>query len=163
MLLFPVSARPSLRGYAMRISVLVLLVSSSAAAVCQSATPAPVNSQQQQWPAPPQGTQLGRDFTSLPPQWHMTTTLQPKFDAQVDSTFLVHPPPSSLGEQPQGTLWAQNLYPGLQLLPVDGSTARAEPIPITWPQLRFEKIPTTCTGCKMVLVENSGAPRTAKR
>ncbi len=73
----------------------------------------------------------------LPGPWPLHRLDDPQIDAQI----IVHPPPSSLGEQPQGTQLAQNLYPGLQLLPIDESKAKGQPIPITWPNLKIEQIP----------------------
>jgi hypothetical protein len=65
----------------------------------------------------------------------------PRFDAQMDPRIVVHPPQSSLGVQPPGSLVAQNLYPGLQLLPIEQSRATAEPIPAIWPHLKIKQIP----------------------
>lgn len=145
------------KGCAMRLTIFALLLSSGTAAFCQSAAPAPANPQQP-WLAPPGIPEGGRDFTKLPPDWHITRLVQRKMlilpgppplhsfkdsqgDPQIDAQIIVHPPPSSLGEQPTGPLLAQNLYPGLQLLPIDESKAKGQPIPITWPNLKIEQIP----------------------
>jgi len=77
-------------------------------------------------------------------------------DAQIDPKIVVHPPQSSLGEQPPGTLVAQNLYPGLQLLPIEESKSKAEPIPTTWPNRKIEQIPTVWPNGELLPV-NSGA------
>jgi hypothetical protein len=61
---------------------------------------------------------------------------------------------SGIDGQAPGTLVAQNLYPGLQLLPIDGAKAKLEPIPILWPKMKVENIPTAWPDCKMVLVES---------
>jgi len=137
----------------MRLTILALLLSTGTEAFCQSAAPAPANPQQP-WLAATGIPQAGRDFTKPPPDWHITSLVQRKmeilpgpwpqhrFDGpQIDAQIIVHPPPSSLGEQPPGTPMAQNLYPGLQLLPVDESKAKAQQIPITWPNLKIEQIP----------------------
>jgi hypothetical protein len=68
-------------------------------------------------------------------------TLVLKDRQPLDSRMIVHPPPSSLGVQPRGTQLAQNLYPGLELLPIDISKAKLQPIPIIWPDLKVEPIP----------------------
>lgn len=55
--------------------------------------------------------------------------------------MIVHPPKSSLGAQPQGTMVAQNEYPGLQFLPIEVASAELKPIPIAWPNLKLQPIP----------------------
>jgi hypothetical protein len=138
---------------AMRLTILALLLSTGTAAFSQSAAPVPANPQQP-WLAPPGIPQAVRNFTKLPPDWHFTSLVPRRMviqpgpwplrrldDPQVDAHMIVHPPPSSLGEQPQGALLAQNHYPGLQLLPIDESKAKGQPIPITWPNLKIEQIP----------------------
>jgi hypothetical protein len=141
------------KGCAMRLTILALLLSTGTAASCQSAPPAPAN-QQQPWLTPPGIPQAGRDFTKPPSDWRIRSVVPRKMeilpgpwplhrfdDAQIDAQIIVHPPPSSLGEQSPGALLAQNLYPGLQLLPIDGSKAKGELIPTTWPNLKIEQIP----------------------
>jgi len=142
----------------MRLTILALLLSTGTAAFCQSTPSAPANPYQPLL-ALPGATQVGRDSTKLPPDWHITSLmprkmeilpgawpLHPSDGPQIDAQIIVHPPPSSLGEQPQSTMLAQNLYPGLQLLPVDESKLdesklKAQPIPIAWPNLKVENIP----------------------
>lgn len=132
----------------MRLTILALLLSTGTAALCQSVAPAPANPQQPGL-APFGITQGGRDFAKLPPDWHLTSVLprkmeiqpgpwlQHRFNPQIDAQIIVHPPPSSLGEQWPGTLLAQNLYPGLQLLPIDESKPKGQPIPTTWPNQKI--------------------------
>jgi hypothetical protein len=62
-------------------------------------------------------------------------------DAHIDPQMVVHPPKSSLGVQPPGTLVAQNQYPNLRFLPIDWPEAKIELIPIYWPNLKVEAIP----------------------
>jgi hypothetical protein len=63
-------------------------------------------------------------------------------NAQIDPKIIVHPPPSSIGAQPPGTQMAQNLYPGLQWLPIGESHVKERPIPTQWPKSALEAIPT---------------------
>ena len=92
-----------------------------------------------------------------------TVEVTPTFKTQIDPKIIVHPPKSGIGEQVPGTLVAKNLYPGLQLLPVEGSNAKVEPIPTTWPKMKMGNIPTTCPDCKMVLVESGTTAKPAAK
>ena len=65
--------------------------------------------------------------------------------AQIDPKMVVHPPQTSIGMEPPGTQVAQNLYPGLELMPIDRSKTKVEPIPTTFSNMKVEKIPTTWT------------------
>jgi hypothetical protein len=61
---------------------------------------------------------------------------------------------------------AQNLYPGLQLLPVeepklDESKLKAQPIPITWPSLKVENIPIVWPETQIKAVESKPAESSA--
>jgi hypothetical protein len=132
----------------MRLAIFGLLLSAGTAAFCQSAAPAPGNAQQP-WLVQPGLPEGGRDFTKLARDWHMTSLgsrkmfVLPKPSPHLDSPqIVVHPPRSSVGEQPTGPLLAQNLYPGLQLMPIVESKAKGEPIPTTWPNARIKQIPT---------------------
>lgn len=148
-------------GCAMRLTILALFLSAGTTVLCQSAAPA---NPEKQWLILPDATtsQPARDFSKLPPDWHFTSVvpmqtmktvilpgqlaLQRRSDlqarSQIDPKIVVHPPQSSLGEQPPGALLAQNLYPGLQLLPIEECTKVLTPIPTTWPNLKLEQIPT---------------------
>ncbi|MGO9338515.1 MAG: hypothetical protein ACLPY1_13525 [Terracidiphilus sp.] len=158
----------------MRIAIFALFLSTGTAAFCQSPAPAPLQPNQA-WVFPPGTVQPGGDLSTLSPEFHFSfvpkqkVIVPPKlglFDknrAKIDPNIVVHPPKSSIGEQAPGTLVAQNLYPGLQLLPIDGPKAKVQPIPITWPKMKMENIPTTCPDCKMVLVESGTAAQAARK
>ena len=70
--------------------------------------------------------------------------------------MIIHPPKSSVGVQPQGTLVAQNIYPGLRLLPI-GSAAALKPIPADWPRLKIESIPITWSNSTVLPVDSGSA------
>ncbi len=158
----------------MRIAIFALFLSSGLAAFCQLPSPAPLQPNRS-WVFPPGSAQPGQDISKLPRDFHFsfvpqqplilpkTVEIPPTFKAQIDPKMIVHPPKSGIGEQAPGTLVAQNLYPGLQLLPIDGARAKVEPIPITWPKMKVENIPTTCPDCKMVLVESGTAIPSARK
>jgi hypothetical protein len=136
----------------MRLTILALFLSTGTAAFCQWAAPAPLQ-QKQPWVLPPSAAPLDRDLSKLPPGFHFTlvpqqTLILPrtmeiprKEGAQIDPKFVVHPPKPDLGEQAPGTLVAQNLYPGLQLLPIEEPKAAALPLSTTWPKLKIKDIP----------------------
>jgi hypothetical protein len=155
----------------MRIAILAVFLSSGSAAFGQLSSPAP-SPLNQPWILPKDGNpglEIGKATPDLKFKFDQNQTLilpktvefPPRFKAQIDPTMIVHPAKSAIGEQAPGTLVAQNLYPGLQLLPVDGPKARVEPIPITWPKMKMENLPTTCPDCKMVLV-GSGTAQAAR-
>lgn len=157
-------------GCAMRLTILALLLSSGTAAFCQTPMPAPANPPES-FLSPPGFSQHGRDFGKLPPGMHFSAVLPQKtiilpdagvprrgLDAQIDPKMIVHPPQSSLGEQPPGKLVAQNLYPGLRLLPIEESKARSQPLSTIWPHLKVQQIPITWPKCEITPVE-SGAKR----
>jgi hypothetical protein len=78
-------------------------------------------------------------------------------DAQTDPKIIVHPPPSSIGNQPPGAAVAQNLYPGLQLLPIE--KAKGGPIPNRWPDLKVQQIPIVWPKFEMKPAENGTAAK----
>jgi hypothetical protein len=78
---------------------------------------------------------------------------------QLDPGIIVHPPPSSLGAQPKGTLLAQNLYPGLVLLPIDMSKLKGQPIPIAWQDLKVQRIPAAPAKIAAALVQSGATTR----
>jgi hypothetical protein len=135
-------------GYAMRVAVFALFLSTGTAAFCQTPAPAPLQPNQT-CVFPPGSFQPGRDFSKLPPRMHFnfvpnqtlilprTVEIPHKEKAEIDPKIIVHPPQSGIGEQAPGTMVAQNLYPGLQLLPIDWSKAKGEPIPTTWPNMKI--------------------------
>lgn len=142
----------------MRIAILALSLLAGATAFGQSSPVGPLN------PNPPGSPQspwaaLGRDLGKRPPQqWeglgalHSSTVLLPPpkqvvvplGDAQIDPKMVLHPSQRNLDSQPPGTLVAQNLYPGLTLMPIDGPQCAPSsgPRSTTWPELKIEKIPT---------------------
>ena len=138
----------------MRLATLALFLCAAPATFCQSTAPAPANPDRL-WSPPPQFTQPGRDFRKPPPNWG-TLNILPRTriilphsgfgrlwdGARLDRKIIVHPPQSSLGDQPPGTLVAQNLYPNLRMLPIDWPNAKIEEIPTAWPMLKLEAIPT---------------------
>jgi hypothetical protein len=78
----------------------------------------------------------------------------PMVRTPIDPKMIVRPPKSSLGVQPQGTLVAQNLYPGLRFQPIETSTARLYPIPTPWPNLKLQKIPIVWPNYKLISIES---------
>ena len=152
-------------GCAMRIPIFALFLSAGTAAFCQSAVQIPLQPDQT-WVFPPGSAQPGQNFSKLPQGFQfgsvpnptlilpITVEVPPRLKTQIDPKMIVHPPMSGIDGQAPGTLVAQNLYPGLQLLPIDGSKAKLEPIPILWPKMKVENIPTAWPDCKMVLVES---------
>ena len=155
----------------MRIAILAVFLSSGSAAFCQVTSTAP-SQPNQTWVIQEDGTkavEIGDASPDLkfkfdPSQtliFPKTVEIAPTFKAQIDPKMIVHPPKS--GEQAPGTLVAQNLYPGLQLLPIDGSKSKVEPIPITWPKMKIENIPTTCPDCKMVLVQSATTAKAVQK
>jgi hypothetical protein len=145
----------------MRPRILGLIFCAGSTAFCQPAAPAAVSPDE-----------LGRveaafthpawEINKLPPGWKMTNTAAPRIlirtsagaaqqwnDARIDPRMIVHPPPSSLGVQPPGTLVAKNLYPKLRFQPVQWPHLKLQQIPTQWP--RFEIVPA-----------GSGAPAAAR-
>ena len=82
--------------------------------------------------------QLWKSFAISGPR-----TLRQRADAQIDPGMIIRPPKSSVGVQPPGTPIAQNLYPGLRLLPIDAPKGMLEKIPTEWPNLNLQNIPIT--------------------
>ncbi len=142
----------------MRSRILVLFLCVGTTAFCQPAAGSP--------------DQLGRvetafthpvwEINQLPSGWNMNNTapvrvlIQPRAgaaqhwnDARIDPRIIVHPPPSSVGTLPPGTLVAKNLYPDLRFQPVQWPNLKFQRIPTQWP--RFEIVPTV-----------SGTPATAR-
>lgn len=133
----------------MRPRILVLFLCAGTTALCQPAAVSP--------------DELGRvetafthpawEINKLPSGWNMTNTapvrvlIQPKAeaaqhwnDARIDPRIIVHPPPSSVGVQPPGTLVAKNLYPDLRFQPVQWPNLKFQRIPTLWPRLKIGPI-----------------------
>jgi hypothetical protein len=155
----------------MRIAIFALFLSTGTAAFCQLTSTAPLQLNQP-WVFPEDGkpcVEIGNASPDLKFKFDPSQTLilprtvefSPQFKAQIDPQMIVHPPKSFVGDQASGTLVAQNLYPGLQLLPIDGLKAKAEPIPITWPKMKIENIPTPWPDFKLALVETGATAKAA--
>lgn len=128
----------------MRLTILAVFLWVGNTAFCQSTAPAPLipDNLRQTLPAV---TPPARDFSKLPPGWHMTDVAPlspPKIllqqnvsvargwdDAQMDPKIIVHPPQSSIGVQPPGTPVAQNEYPNLKKLPIASAGLKPQAIP----------------------------------
>jgi hypothetical protein len=142
----------------MRLAILALFLSAGTTAFCQSAVPPPTNLN-------PQG--LTAPQYAQPREWHFNTDSpqrtiilqapvpeQPRNATQIDPKIIVHPPQSSIGEQAPATQIAQNLYPGLTLLPISEWKGNGQQIPITWPNLNVRNIPTTWPKLEIKSVES---------
>jgi hypothetical protein len=156
----------------MRLTILALIFYAGTTALCQSASPVPASPDNAQ-----QNSHIfnwsGTDFSTLPPVWHRSSVLpqpmivlpnggplRPNDRAKIDPQMIIHPPKSSLGLQPPGTLVAQNEYPGLQFLPIESSKKKMENIPTTWPNLKLQPIPILWPKSRLLPVGNH-APITA--
>jgi hypothetical protein len=147
----------------MRISIFALFVSIGLTATGQSPGPGAVKPQPQ-WLLPPISIHPGASFDQAPREWHLNPDVpfnsivleppQQKSAAPIDPQMVLHPPQSKVGEQAPGTLMAQNLYPGLQFLPIDGPNPGAREIPITWPERKLKNIPTDWPKYELKVVEN---------
>jgi len=152
----------------------LLLLSTGAAAHSQSANPPSISTQ-----TPSPFTEQPRDFSKLPPGWRMSAdlprtftvfepgpkSLRPWDDARIDPGLIVHPPQSSLGDRAPGTLVAQNVFPGLRIMPIERPNLRAQ-IPTTWPLFELHPIPTDWPKYKLLQVESgtlTGRPEKTER
>jgi hypothetical protein len=103
-----------------------------------------------------------RQFTASAP---LNIVLRPDIgvlqgDAQIDPKIVVHPPPSSIGAQPPGTQMAQNLYPGLEWLPIGEAHLKEQPIPTQWPKSALKAIPTEWHTFKIIPAQDgAGKPQ----
>jgi hypothetical protein len=155
------------RGCAMRLAIPALcglFLYTGATAFCQSATNLPAK------PDRPGQTSLvifpsARDFNQLPSGWQPLNPMslpQPKVllvpapqndhplnRSRIDPKMIVHPPQSSLGVQPPGTIVAQNEYPNLRIQPIDSARSAVEAIPTNWPALNVQTIPNQWPGFKL--------------
>jgi hypothetical protein len=151
----------------MRLAILALLYVAGTAALCQSSVPAPAKPEDQ-WlilPQPaPEISMTTRSFKmSIPPRPAIAPPIELKSigPGTVDPEMVVHPPQSSFGEQPPATDVAQNLYPGLTLSPIDEWKGNGNQIPITWPNLKVQNIPTSWSKLEIKPVENVAATKPA--
>ena len=71
-------------------------------------------------------------------------------DPHFDEKIIHRPPQDTFAQQQPRKPLAGNLYPGLQLLPVE--TARLEPIPVYFPKVKVEPIPTNMQNAKVIPV-----------
>jgi hypothetical protein len=104
----------------------------------------------------PSSKQLWKTFTISGPR-----QLQRKDSAQIDPGMIVRPSQSSIGAQPPGTPIAQNLYPGLRLLPIEETQAKLETLPTEWPNLELQNIPIKWPKFAIQLV-NGGSAKPAE-
>lgn len=143
----------------MRLPFLTLVLCTGIAAWSQSAAPAPVTPDRL-GQIPSAFTRPLGDSSKLPSSWRITnvaqleTAIMPSAeaarrwdDAKIDPKMIVHPPQSSIGVQPPGSLVAQNEYPNLRMLPIEASSAK--PIPTQWSLLQIKLIPIQWPLCKV--------------
>ena len=123
----------------MRLTILGLLFCAATTALGQATAPSPA-SPDNLWQGPLLATPPARDFSKLPPGWHASAVVPPRFlfqpkapgvpqaetgrrlgDAEIDPKIIVHPPQWSIGVIPPGTPMAQNEYPHLQMLPIEAA------------------------------------------
>jgi hypothetical protein len=77
-------------------------------------------------------------------------------DPHVDDQIIHRPPQTIFAQQQPRTPLAGNLYPDLELLPLNLSsteTARGEPVPVYFPNFKVEPIPTTWPNGKAIPVQ----------
>ncbi len=118
-------------------------------------------------PAQPAFQFPGKDYSNTAPTWQhsnvsITHTLslprmripRPPANPQIDPNFIIHPPKPRMADQPEGSLVAQNIYPGLRFMPI-GSTATLKQIPTDWPKLKIESIPIKSPNSTMLPINGS--------
>jgi hypothetical protein len=121
----------------------------------------------------------GQDFSSGRREWKLKPftpfsetilqappgpkALRPLGDAQIDPNMILRPPHSAAEAQPQGTLMAQNLFPGLRFLPIESLKATLGPISTVWPKRKMERIPTEWRDGRIIPVYNSEMKQTPVR
>jgi hypothetical protein len=146
----------------MRLAVLAVLLCASPIVLCQSAVPGLANPEQSQ-------------VAQLAQAWPMPTQLAPAFPPTVQRNIYVYPRPGGFRApdqprnssridpqmivQPPGTLVAQNIFPGLRLLPI-GSAAALKPIPTDWPRLKIESIPIAWPKSTLLPIDSGSAAST---
>jgi len=82
-------------------------------------------------------------------------------DPHLDAQIIHRPPQNSFAKQQPRTPLAGNLYPGLQLLPIE--TARLEPNPIDWPKFTLESIPIQWPDEKVTPIQSNGLSAVPKK
>jgi hypothetical protein len=158
----------------MRFGVVALFLSAGTTALSQLAAPAAVGAQKP-GPTPPGILLLQKEFTRAPDlqitfggPMKLVVPANPvppssaglrRENSEMDPKMIAHPPSSSIGDQPPGTAMAQNLYPGLQLLPIEQAKAKGEPIPTTWPNLKVKQIPIVWPKFEVKPAENGAAAK----
>ncbi|MGA9672748.1 MAG: hypothetical protein WBQ94_26260 [Terracidiphilus sp.] len=155
----------------MRIGAVALFLSAGTTALSQLAAPVP-SSPEKPGLTPPNGFLSQKEFSKGPPAWQIapggslkmvvppgTGSLRPG-SAQVDPEMVVHPPPSSIGNQPPGIAVSQNHYPGLELLPIEQAKANGGPVPSRWPNLKMQQIPIIWPKFEIKPAENGTATKT---
>jgi len=157
----------------MRLTIFALFLSAGTSALCQSAAPAnpsPRSLTAPQWAQPDSGFSIQPRESHLNPDLQQKTIILPapapmqkQQTAQLDPKIIVHPPQSSLGEQPLATQIAQNLYPGLTMLPINEWKGNAHQIPIEWPNLKVQNIPTAWPKVEIKSVETGAATNPARK
>jgi hypothetical protein len=158
----------------MRLTALAVLFSTGSLALCQSAAPGPGNFQQN-WLLAPGSNLAGGDINKLPQGRQFTlqvpndakifsSTTVPHLaaDAQIDRQIILHPPLGTIAPQ-GGIQMAQNLYPGLEFLPIDGTKTGLQSIPITWPEFKIEQIPTAFPKCRITPADAGTSAVNAKK
>lgn len=156
----------------MRMVVAALLLGAGAPLFCQTAATAPPSFENEK-KDPPGVFSPQTELSKGPPVWHITLDGLLKMNvpgigrirmpsAPTDPAMVVHPPQASIGVQAQGAQVAQNLYPGLQLMPIGLAPAKVEPIPTVFPTLKMEKIPTTWTEFKVSPIQSGNVEPAGK-
>jgi len=161
----------------MRIAVAALLLGVGVPLFCQTAGTAPANPGEPGQKPPSVFLLSPKEFDKAQPVWHISPESLLKMNVppglgplrkfsesgeSIDPKMVVHPPQASIGVQAPGTQVAQNLYPGLQLMPIEQAKVKGEPIPTTFPNAKMEPIPTTWPGYKMSLVLSGKTEPAAK-
>lgn len=155
----------------MRFGAVVLFLSAGATAFSQLAAPVP-SSPEKPW-APPSNVFLSqKEFSQGSPVWQVTPggslkiVVQPGTGSlrsggvRLDPEMVIHPPASSIGDQPPGIAVSQNHYPDLKLLPIEQVKEKAEPVPTAWPNLKMQPIPIVWPKFEIKPAENGTAAKT---
>jgi hypothetical protein len=160
-------------GCAMRIGVAALLLSGGIPGYCQLAGTAPPSFDQDK-KDPPIVILSQKGINGGSPVWQINRDGLLKMnvppgldrlrlpDSPKDEAMVLHPPKSSTGVLTPGMQVAQNLYPGLELMPIDQSKAKVVPIPTTFSNMKMEKIPTTWTQFKVSPIQSDKGDAAAK-
>ena len=152
----------------MHLKIFALLLSLACLPVLGQSGQAPFIDAEPGKTPPALALQPGQDFSTGRREWKLSpltpfseTMLQapptrrallPLGDAKIDPDILRRPPKSILDAQSQGTLMAQNRFPGLRFLPIESPQGTSGPISTTWPKLKMERIPIEWPGAKVIPV-----------